>query len=224
MTSDGMQKTSSQAWYITRRWQSYAGEIRAAILRVALVATFYAVQLTHHFFFAEESAQELLFHRQATYLAAGWLLVSLAVLVALRQRFFPEHLKFVVTGVDIILLTIGAGLGAGPSSPLIGCFFLIIAMSTLRLSLNLAWFATIGSLLGYIFLVGKVDTTWFDSDHTTAPVQQLITLCSLSAAGIIAGQVIRSIHFAAHEYVKHIDRLTGLRTSEAEPTQKEPAR
>lgn len=197
----------SKAWFITRRWQSYEGEVRAAVLRVALVALFYGLQLVHYFFFAARSEVEVLFHRQATWLAAGYLCVSLAVLVALRQRFFPAGLPFVTCGFDLCLLTVAAVMGSGPDSPLVAGYFVILAMAGLRFSLRVVWLATLGSIGGYLCLVGVVDPGWFDPEHTTPVVQQLVTIAALAATGLAIGQTIRMSRAAAESYAARFARL-----------------
>ena len=45
----------------------------------------------------------------------------------------------------------------GPRSPLVVAYFLVIALAALRLSLPLMWMATLGSMAGYLFLLGYVD-------------------------------------------------------------------
>lgn len=195
------------AWHITRRWQSYEGEIRVAILRVALLTLFYTIQLVHYLGFSERTDTDILFHRQITFLAAGWLFVSLAVLVALRQRFFPPHLKFVTSLLDLLLLSTGAALGSGPASPLIGCYFLIIAMSALRFSLPLAWLTSLGAMACYWGLVGLFDASWFDASHATPPVHQMVVLSSLAATGIATGQLVRMVRSTAENYVQRLHHL-----------------
>ncbi|MEM7478285.1 MAG: hypothetical protein AAF483_25130 [Planctomycetota bacterium] len=74
------------SWHVTQRWQAFEGELRAAIIRAGLILTFYSVQLLHYFAFSERTETEISFHREITFICVVWLLVSLAVLVALRQR------------------------------------------------------------------------------------------------------------------------------------------
>lgn len=210
MERASVDQLASRSWYITCRWQAYEGEIRAAILRIGLVIVFYSLHLLHHFLWSEQADEDWVFHRVVTWLAAGWLFVSLAVLVSLRQRFYPPFLKFATTSMDLVLLTASACLGAGPASPLVFCYFVIIAMSTLRFSLPLVWLATLGSMAGFMAIVGMADSTWFDATHATPPINQLVMLASLAATGIAIGQLIRMIRNSASEYVAryvHLEKL-----------------
>jgi hypothetical protein len=99
-------------------------------------------------------------------------------------------------------------LAAGPHSPLVLAYFLIIAMAALRFSLGLVWLTTLGAMAGYWLLVGIEDlktSRWFDASHAVAPVEQLITLVSLGLAGIVIGQVVRRVKSLAAEYAARLE-------------------
>ncbi|MGN6543700.1 MAG: hypothetical protein ACTHK7_01530 [Aureliella sp.] len=177
--------------YTTSRWLEYEGEVRAALVRVALVAAFYAVQLLHFLVFSERSPAEEIFHRQATYLAAAWFFVSLGVLVVLSRQWLPRGLKYITSGLDVALLTAVAGLGSGPASPMVFGFGLLIALAGLRGSVPLVWFVTLAAMLGYMALVGQRDEHWFDAVHTTPVVQQIVVELTLAVTGIVVGQLVR---------------------------------
>jgi hypothetical protein len=176
--------------HTTSRWLEYEGEMRVALLRAVLVAAFYSVQLLHFLVFAQRTAAEQTFHRQATYLAAIWFFVSLAVLVALSRQWLPRGLKYVTSGLDLVLLTAMAALGSGPASPLVYGFGLLIALAGLRGSVPLVWCVTVGAMLGYMGLVGVRDDHWFDSVHVTPPVEQMIVELTLAAMGVAISQLI----------------------------------
>ena len=110
------------------------------------------------------------FHRTVTALAVGWTVVSLIVLYCMSHRFFPASLKYISTGLDVIFLTFVLAAASGPSSPLIVGFFLLIALSALRFNLPLVWFATLGCMAGYLFLLGyaKWYATQFAYPGTTS--------------------------------------------------------
>jgi hypothetical protein len=182
---------SSDWSYVASRWLEYEGEMRVALLRVIFVAAFYATQLVHFLVFSDRSPAVEQFHRQATYLAAAWLFISLAVLVALSRQFFPAWLKYVTAAFDLTLLTVMAAMGSGPASPLVFVYGVLIALAGLRGSLALIWSVTLGTMLAYLFLVGLRDDSWFDATHSTPPIQQMVVHLSLVATGIIVGQLVR---------------------------------
>ena len=182
---------SRTRWRAIERWMQYEGELRVALLRVGLVASCYAAQLLHFVFFSERTEPDQLFHRQATYLAAAWLFVSLAVLVLLTRQWLPAWLKFFMQLSDVALLTFIASLGSGPQSPLVVFYYVTIGLAALRGSLPLVWFGTLLSMAGYELLVALRDPVWFDASHTTPPIEQVITQLSLAATGVAVGQLVR---------------------------------
>jgi hypothetical protein len=210
------------AWHITRRWQSFEGEIRVAFLRVLLLGLFYAVQLVHFLVFSEGSQADTEFHRQITFLVAAWLLISLAVLVSLRQKFFPAWLMFATCSLDLILLFVAAAMGSGPASPLVVCFYLIVGLSALRFSLPLVCFASGGAILAYWALVGWADPGWFDAEHVTPPVQQMVVICSLAATGLAAGQLVMMTRSTAQDYAARLQNAAGAARTAEESSARAP--
>lgn len=188
--------------HIASRWLEYEGELRVGLLRVLLVSAFYAAQLTHFLFLSDRSDADQLFHRQVTYLAAAWLFVSLVVLVGLSRQWLPFWLKYATAAFDLTLLTAMAAVGSGPTSPLVYVFGLLIALAGLRGSLKLIACATIGSMLAYCGLVGLADEKWFDANHATPPIVQMVVQLSLAATGIVVGQMVRMIRQVLGETVE----------------------
>ena len=198
---------SDRQWYIVGRWEEFGGEARANLLRIVAIGAFYGVQLAQHHLLATPTAESTAFHQRATAVAVAWVLVALAVMVSLRLRLLPAALKYAVAACDLLLLTALASLAAGPNSPLVLGYFLIIALSALRFSLRLVWFTTLGTMAGYWLLVGLEDaksSRWFDAQHAVPPVTQLITLLSLALTGIVIGQVVRRVKALAEGYSQRI--------------------
>ncbi len=198
---------ADRQWYIVGRWQEYEGESRANLLRIVAIGAFYGVQLLHFYVFSDGGAAQTQFHQQATAIAVAWTMAALAVMLCLRRQIFPAALKYCSGGCDLLLLTALAALGAGPHSPLVLAYFVIVALAGLRFSLGLVWFTTLGSMLCYWLLVGIADwrtSRWFDDQHAVAPVEQLLTLLSLGMTGIVAGQVVRRVKGLASEYAQRI--------------------
>ncbi len=196
----GPSQDHDRAWYVVSRWQQYAGEARANLLRVVALAAFYGVQLYHFLILEERSASAVQFHREATITLAAWSLVAVAVLICLRRGVLPAVLKYLSTAADIALLTVLARAGEGANGPLVHVYFLIMAMAALRFSLGLVWFATLASMTAYLALVGLADPGWFDAEHVTPVIDQLITLVSLALTGLVLGQIIRSVPTMAREF------------------------
>lgn len=191
-------------WYVVGRWQAFAGEAQTNMLRVAAVAGFYAIQLLNYLTFSTRSGPEQAFQRAVTLIAAAWLFLSLAVLVSLQRRFFPAALQHVVAIADVLLLTAACSIGSGSASPLVAVYFLLIALGALRNYVSLVWTSTLGAMVGYLCLVAIKDPTWFDANHATPVVNQLVTLLSLALTGFVMGLIVRRTRGIASQFA---DRL-----------------
>src|SRR6185295_9700719 len=78
---------ADRQWFIVGRWQEYAGEARANLLRIVAIGVFYTVQLVRHYYWLPEAerAGDASFHQSITALAMAWTMMSLAVLLCLRR-------------------------------------------------------------------------------------------------------------------------------------------
>jgi hypothetical protein len=201
-----------RGWFIVSRWQEYQGEARANLLRTIGIGAFYIIELINHG--VHVGALQLpqvsndRFHALVSGLAVIWTMVALVTLVCLRRQFFPPAAKYVTTTCDLVLLTAVLAIADGPRSPLIVIYFLIIALAALRLSPRLIAMATLGSLAGYLFLLGYVK--YCASEERAAAMSvpryyQLIVLVAFALAGVILGQVIRQVRTMAEDFSRRVD-------------------
>jgi hypothetical protein len=207
----GASASIDRQWFIVGRWQEYAGEARANLLRIVAISAFYLIELANYHgasFGPLEipSTVDLQFHRVMTALTVAWIMVALATLMCLRLRIFPAALKYITTGSDIVLLTTILTVADGPRSPLVVGYFLVIVASTLRFQRRLVWCSTLGCMVGYLFLVGYA--RWFvDRDLTVPRYYQLIMLLALGLTGITLGQVIRRVRAMASDFAQRVESL-----------------
>lgn len=211
----------NRPWYITQRWQQYEGEARANLLRIAAIGTFYLIHLWNYFssqgrlpnwgFLQLAGAGEVdkQFHVMVTLLALAWISLAAAVHLALRARIFPAWLPTASTLADVLFLSCVLCISAGPRSPLAVGYFLIIAMAALRFSLPLVRVATIGSIIGYLAVLGcaKWPATFGRNasiDLAVPRFHQLVMLAALALAGIIVGQVVRRVRRLAEDYAERL--------------------
>ncbi len=196
-------------WFIIGRWQEYEGEARANLLRIIGIAAFYIVELINYYglqlgWIEMPKVVELPFHQAITALAVTWAGIALCIHLCLTQHIFPAILKFLSTACDIVLLTSILMVADGPRSPLIVGYLLIIVLTTLRFNLPLIRFAAIGSMAGYLFLLGYAK--WFtDRDLRVPRYQQVIFLLALALSGIVLGQVIRRVRRLAIDYAARLE-------------------
>jgi hypothetical protein len=192
-------------WFIVGRWQEYEGESRANLFRIAGIGIFYCIELANYW----AGVVDRPFHQAVTALALTWAMVGLGVLFCLTRHVFPASLKFLSVGADLLLLTVILMLADGPKSPLVVAYFLLIVLATLRFSLRLIWFTSIGSILSYIFVLGYA--RWFtERDIHVARYQQAIVLLALALTGIVLAQVIRRVREIALDYAARVAANNGL--------------
>lgn len=200
-------------WFIVGRWQQYEGEARANLLRTVGIAVFYLVELVNYYglrlgALEMPQAVDQAFHAKATALAAAWIVVALGIHLCLWERVFPAILKYLSTGLDLLFLTSMLVVADGPRSPLIVGYLLILVLSTLRFSLPLVRFATIGSVVGYLVVLGYA--RWFTERDLRVPrYSQIIFLVALALAGIVLGQVIRRVQAVAQQYAARLQANRG---------------
>jgi hypothetical protein len=201
--------SQDRPWYIVGRWQEYQGEARANLLRLAAVAAFYIIELINFYgvdlgFIHLPKVSDLAFHQTVTAVAVAWVMLGLGVHLCLRLRILPEALKYIATGLDVVLLTLLLMVADGPRSPLVVGYFLIPALASLRFQLRLVWFGTIAAMLGYVWLLGWA--LWIEGlrDIRVPRYHELIFLTALALSGIIQGQVIRRVKSLAAEYARRL--------------------
>jgi hypothetical protein len=217
--SSNKEDESRHQWFIVGRWQEYGGEARANIIRLAAIGGFYLIELLNYHglrlgTFQIEPGVNLHFHQTVTALAAAWTLIAIGVFIALKRGFFPPALKYVVTGCDIAVLTGILMVADGPRSPLVAAYFLVIAVAALRFQMRLVWFATLGSMAGYLVLLGYArwfagrEESLFGPRVVSVPrYQQLIVLLALGLLGIVLGQMIRRVRALAEDYARRLQSV-----------------
>ena len=187
---------ADRQWFIAGRWQEFEGESRANLLRVAGIALFYIVELTNR---ANVGAD---FHAAVTALAAAWVLTSWAVYILLKRRVFPSAMKFLSTGVDLLLFTCLLMLADGPRSPLVVGYFFILCLAALRFSVPLVRFATAGAMISYVVVFRQA--LWMRPAFAASRNYELIVLLALVLCGTTLGQVLRRVRAFAEDYARRL--------------------
>jgi hypothetical protein len=203
----------SRQWFIVSRWQQYEGEARANLLRIFGIAAFYIIELINRGgrigSLQLPQISDDRFHAAVTALAVAWTMVALGTLLCLRRQYFPAAMKYVTTACDLVLLTAVLAIANGPRSPLVVVYFLLIALAALRLSVGLMWLATVGSIAGYLILVGYAEYC-VPADRaavmTVPRYYQLIVVVALALAGVTLGQLVRRVGDLAGEFADRVGR------------------
>lgn len=192
-------------WLAVDRWQEYEGEAHANLLRLFCIAIFYAIELVNFYglrigSFRLPKVVDHDFHLTVTVVTATWLAVATTVHLCLRRQILPGYLKFLSTGADLLLLTLTLLLADGQRSPLVVLYFLGIVLSGLRFSLPLVRFATVGSLAGYLAVLGY--DLWFRKMERLPHYHLVIVFAALAMTGILCGQIIRRVRELAEDFAR----------------------
>ncbi len=186
-------------WHVTRRLLEFRGEERANLLRLVGLVAFYGQHLLNRYGLGVSGISDN-FHAAITALAVAWAAAAAAVLLTLRNRIMPPSLKFIITGVDVLLLTSVLLIADGPQSPVVSVYFLLIALAGLRGSGALVWSATGGALLGYGVIVGQA---MLSREALMPPTHHVLTTAlALGMAGVITAQITGAIRAAAGTYAQ----------------------
>lgn len=201
-------------WFIAGRWEAYRAEAAVNVLRLAAIAAFYGIELINYFgldlgVIEFPRARDEAFHRVATALCAAWVLMAAGVHVCLRRRIFPGALAFVATGLDVLLLSAMIAVAAGPRSPLVAGYFLVLAGTGLRFRVPLVGFATAAVVAGYLGVLAHAAIAAADRGADIPRYQQLMTLTALALAGIIQGQAARRVRALALDYAGRLGADAG---------------
>lgn len=189
---------AGDAWADTRRLEEWAGEARVNLIRVLAILVFYANHLLNVYVFRDDPTASGSYHVAVTALTVSWAILAFVIWYLLSRRLVLPLLKYVATAGDLALLTLLLAQGGGMKSPLVVLYFLVIAAAALRLSLPLVYFATLGSIACYLFLLGAY--AWYQvgwEEYYSNPfvriprAHQVIFVLALGTAGFLAGQVVR---------------------------------
>lgn len=190
---------SEPDWEIARRWESYGGELTVNLMRIIAVFIFYGIQLlNYHVFHVEGVDAE--FHAAMTAICVGWGCLALLVHLLLLRRVFPLALKYIVTAVDLTLVTGALLISDGPMSPLLVLYFLIMVASVLRFSHRLVAFTTVGCLTSYLVILGNA--RWYRPELRVERYRQLIFAVAVLLGGALLTFAVRRARQLAERYAE----------------------
>ena len=194
------QPSGDLPWTAAQRVETWAGELRLNVIRVAGIAAFYG----HHLFNQMVLHQEFppRYTMAVTAVAVVWAAGALAVHVALSSLWMPSALRFLTVGFDALMATSLLLISDGPRSPLVIVLFLLIATAPLRLDLRVVWTAAILALLSYAFVCGHAK--WVRPENQVPRRQEVVTALGLALAGFLAGQAVRQARRFARDYADRV--------------------
>ena len=129
-----------------KRQETWAGDRKANRIRMAAVAVFTVNELVNYHVLRVVDAR---FHYGSLLVVAIWVAATALFAVLLREHIWPRALSYVIASTDVLLLTWLLLLGDGPKSPLVVLYFLVIALSGLRVDPRVCLYTAGASTFGY---------------------------------------------------------------------------
>lgn len=200
---------NEESWDGPLRIESWAGEVRVNLIRLAAILAFYGHHLVNVYLLRDDPSVAGRYHAAVTSLVMAWSSAVLVLYFCLARRWVPPALKYASTCWDIVLVTALLMLTADPKSALAVLYLLVIATTPLRLSLVLVYVATLGSILAYVFFLGYVKY-WLqlDAAQRLSRTNQVIFVLALGTAGFLAGQMVRQARRLVRGYPVTVEEQT----------------
>ncbi len=202
-------------WEDGQRLESWAGELRVNLLRCLALIVFYVYHLVNVYVLRDATITPR-YHFLVSLAFFLWSLFAVALYHTLVQRYVPVWLKFFAVSMDLAFITILCILHpAGPRSPLMLLYFLVIASAPLRLSLGLVYVATLGAVAGaaivlgqWVFIAQGTEAYFSDQNGVRISVQsEILFVLSLLTSGLFAGQLVRQTHRLVSGYAVEVHEV-----------------
>lgn len=201
-----------RAWIATARWTELRGELLANAIRLAGAGGFYAIHLLDYYVWSNPNASDAAFHRRATLVAVVAVALGAAVMLLLRKQFFPAWLKYVSTGVDLLLITFLAAFGSKLGSPMVYAYFALLGVAAIRMRPGLISFATVGGVIGMLALYSLSASVTVSGVvlRPIRPVDLAGMMLALGLLGAALGQAVRQAKRVCREYAARAALIEGI--------------
>jgi hypothetical protein len=129
-----------------KRRETWEGDQKANRVRLAVVGLFTLNELANYHVL---HVVDLRFHVGSLLIVGLWLLATALFHVMLREHLLPRATSYIIVSTDILLLTWLLFLGDGPKSPLVALYFLVIALSGIRVDPSVCLYTGAAAAFGY---------------------------------------------------------------------------
>jgi hypothetical protein len=129
-----------------KRRETWAGDQKANRIRLAAVALFTVNELVNYHLL---HVVDLRFHLGSLLIVGLWVAATALFSLMLREHIWPRAISYVIVSTDILLLTWLLLLADGPKSPLVVLYFLVIALSGVRVDPAVCLYTGGAAAFGY---------------------------------------------------------------------------
>src|SRR5215472_17218803 len=130
-----------------QRRQTWAGDVTANRIRLVALAIFTVNEFINY---SVLHAVDKRFHTGSLLIIGLWFMCAAIFVWVLRHHYLPRSSPFLMASVDLLWMTWLLFLADGPKSPLIVIYFLIIALSGMRLNPSLSLYTGVAAVFGYL--------------------------------------------------------------------------
>jgi hypothetical protein len=192
MSREASAMSDDSRWADSQRIESWAGEVRVNLIRLAGIVLFYGNHLFNVYSLEGDPALMVRYHAAVTTIVVAWSGAVVTLHFCLSRRWLPSWLKYAATFADILLIGALLVVGGDPADTLAVLFFLVIAAAPLRLSLRLVQVTTLTTMAVFVLFQAYALHAWqLPADPRRALPGQILFGLALGAAGLLAGQVVR---------------------------------
>ncbi len=179
--------------YKVKRWARRESALVARLGALAICAVIVQVN------YWVSGSVTFLGHEHTLVILATWAGVSFLFQQLLIWQYRPSLVRLCWSGMDIILLTLLIWRNEDLANPIVICYPLLVAGSSLWVEVRLTWFTTLFSVLGYIILIGDATLR----NQMKQPIHHhIIFLIILVILGYIVSYQVQRIR-ALNRYLEH---------------------
>jgi hypothetical protein len=168
-----------------QRRETWAGDRKANRIRLAAVAVFTVNELVNYHVLKVVDAR---FHYGSLLIIAIWVAATALFAVMLREHLWPRALSYVIVSTDVLLLTWLLLLGDGPKSPLVVLYFLVIALSGVRVDPRVCLFTAGAAMFGYGTVLQFMKMR--QPDLLVPPYHAVIVALALLLMGVVMAHLV----------------------------------
>ena len=168
-----------------QRKETWEGDMKANRIRIAALFIFAINECLNYYVFHVVDKR---FHIGSLLVVFMWFVCAGIFQWMLRHHVWSERAPYLMVSVDLLWMTWLLFLADGPKSPLVAIYFLIIALSGIRLSPRLCLYSSGAAVFGYLsvlqFVKNQAPQFMVPRSHET------IVILSLFFMGIIMAHLM----------------------------------
>jgi hypothetical protein len=168
-----------------KRRETWAGDQKANRIRLAAVGLFTINEfINYHVWHVVDKK----FHVGSLLIVGIWVAATALFSIMLREHIWPRAISYVIVSTDVLLLTWLLFLADGPKSPLVVLYFLIVALSGVRVDPMVCLYTAAASAFGYGAVLEFVKRQ--KPEFLVPPHHAIIVALALLLMGVVMAHLV----------------------------------